>query len=55
MNDMQMKMWGVLRELSSEEVARLFTDYHGMCLLDCGFREFLRDEGIMDEIEEDKR
>lgn len=50
---MRDEMWDALCELSGEEVARLFTDYHGMCLLDYGFREFLGDEGIMDEMEDD--
>ena len=53
MNDMQMEMWDALCELSGEEVARLFTDYHGNQLLDDGFRAFLGEEGVMQEVEED--
>ena len=34
MNDTQMEMWDALCELPGEEVARLFTDYHGNQLLD---------------------
>lgn len=37
MNDMQMEMWDALCELSGEEVARLFTCYHGTCLLSEGW------------------
>ena len=53
MNDMQMEMWDALCELSGEEVARLFTDYHGTCLLSEEFRTFLGEEGVMPEVEED--
>lgn len=53
MNDMQMEMWDALCELSGEEVARLFTDYHGTCLLSEEFRIFLGEEGVMPEVEED--
>lgn len=54
MNDMQMEIWDALCELSGEEVARLFTDYHGNQLLDDGFRAFLGEEGVMPEVEEDE-
>ena len=53
MNDTQLEMWDALCELSGEEVARLFTDYHGTCLLSDGFRAFLGDEGVMPEIDDD--
>lgn len=53
MNDMQMEMWDALCELSGEEVARLFTDYHGTCLLSEGFRTFLGEEGAMPEVEDE--
>ena len=53
MNDMQMEMWDALCELPGEEVARLFTDYHGNQLLDDGFRAFLGEEGVMPEVEDD--
>ena len=54
MNDMQLEMWDALCELSGEEVARLFTDYHGTCLLSEGFRTFLGEEGAMPEVEDDE-
>lgn len=54
MNDMQMEMWDALCELSGEEVARLFTDYHGTCLLSEGFRTFLGEEGVMPEVEDEE-
>lgn len=53
MNDMQMEMWDALCELSGEEVARLFIDYHGTCLLSDGFRAFLGDEGVMPEVDDE--
>lgn len=53
MNDTQMEMWDALCELSGEEVARLFIDYHGTCLLSDGFRAFLGDEGVMPEDDDD--
>ena len=31
--------------LSGEEVLQLFTNYHGLQLLDDGFMEFIADEG----------
>lgn len=52
MDEKQELMWDALCELDGETVARLFTDYHGTCLLDDGFREFLQDEGILEEDEE---
>ena len=54
MNDTQMEMWDALCELSGEEVARLFTDYHGNQLLDDGFRTFLGEEGVMPEVEDEE-
>ena len=54
MNDMQMEMWDDLCELPGAEVARLFTDYHGTCLLSEEFRTFLGEEGVMPEVEEDE-
>ena len=54
MNDMQMEMWDALCKLSGEEVARLFTDYHGTCLLSEEFRTFLGEDGVMPEVEEDE-
>ena len=54
MNDMQMEMWDALCELSGEEVARMFTDYHGNQLLDEGFRTYLGEEGVMPEVEDEE-
>lgn len=54
MNDMQMEMWDALCELSGEEVARMFTDYHGNQLLDDGFRTYLGEEGVMPEVEDEE-
>lgn len=48
MDAIQEKMWDALVELDAELVARAFTDYHGNCLLDRGFYEFLCDEGYME-------
>lgn len=45
----QMKIWDVLCELSGEQVANLLTDWHGMCLLDEGFYNFMIEEGFLDE------
>lgn len=42
MSEKQEKTWGVLCELDGETVVRLFLGYHGMRLLDEGFREYLR-------------
>jgi hypothetical protein len=52
MSEKQEQMWDILCELDGETVARLFTDYHGNQLLDDGFREFLQDEGYMEEDDE---
>lgn len=54
MNEMQQEMYNSLCKLSGEEVARLFLDWLGLQVMDAGFREFLGNEGVMDEyIEED--
>ena len=50
MTALQEEMWDTLCELSGEEVLRLLTDWHGLQLLDEGFREHLADEGVMDSI-----
>ena len=49
MDNKQDVMWDVLLDLSSEEVLRAFTNYHGLQLLDDGFYEFLQDEGFIEE------
>jgi hypothetical protein len=43
----QREMWEELSKLSGEQVLNLFTDYHGLQLLDYGFKEFLEDEGVL--------
>lgn len=52
MDEIQIKIWDALCELSGEEVARLFTNYYGNQLLTEDFKEFLEDEGVMYEEEE---
>lgn len=54
MSEEQEKMWDALSELSSEDVIRAFTNYHGMQLLDDGFYEFMQDEGYLPEDEEEE-
>lgn len=43
----QKEIYNKLCELSGEEVLNLITDYHGLQLLDKGFKEFLEDEGVL--------
>ena len=47
MTDTQEKIWGVLCEMSGEDVARVFTNYYGNQLLSDDFHKFLVDEGYM--------
>ena len=49
MTEKQEMMWDILVELDGETVAQLFTDYHGLQLLDDGFYEHLVEEGYIDE------
>ena len=42
----------VLCELTGEQVYNLFTGWHGLQLLDEGFYQYLVDEGIIPEGEE---
>lgn len=49
MDNKQKAIWGHLCEMSGEDVARVFTDYHGNQLLDDGFYEFMVDEGYIDD------
>lgn len=53
MNQMQEEMWDALCELSGEEVLRLLTHWKGLQILDEEFREYLGEEGIMPEVEEE--
>ena len=45
MTRQQIQIWDILCEMSGEEVARAFTNYHGNRLLSSDFAEFLVDEG----------
>lgn len=49
----QAEIWYALCELDGETVARLFTNYYGNQLLDEDFHEFLIEEGVMMEEEEE--
>ena len=53
MNKNQEQIWDTLCELDGETVARLFLDYHGMQILDEGFREHLQDEGVLEPDEDE--
>ena len=52
MNDMQQEMFNALCKLSGEKVAQLFLDWLGLQVMDRDFREFLGNEGVMDELED---
>lgn len=47
LSDIQKMIWEILCQLDGSEVLSLLTDYHGTQLLDEGFYEFLKDEGVM--------
>ena len=47
----QMEVYNALAELDGEKVISLLTDYLGMQVIDEGFKQFLVDEGVMDEDE----
>lgn len=47
MSETQTEIYNKLCELSGEEVINLITDYHGLQLLDKGFKEHLEDEGVL--------
>lgn len=53
MNELQQRVWEALCELDGETVANLFTDYHGMQLIDKGFEEYLIRVGFVEESEEE--
>ena len=42
----------ILSELTGEQVCRLFTQYHGLQLLDDGFMQHLIDEGFTEDEDE---
>jgi hypothetical protein len=54
MSEKQEKMYDVLIEMSSEEVIQLFTDYHGLQLLDDGFYDHMASEGIFEDDYDDE-
>ena len=47
----QMEVYNALASLDGEKVISLLTDYLGMQIIDEAFRQFLVDEGVMDEDE----
>lgn len=49
MDRIQNCVWNKLCEMSGEDVARAFTDYHGNQLMDEDFYHYLVDEGYMDD------
>lgn len=53
MDERRARMWDVLSDLDGETVARLFTDWHGLQLLDEGLYWHLVDEGYIEEPEEE--
>lgn len=52
MSNVQEELWDALSEMTGEEVLRHLTNYHGLQLLDDGFREHLVDEGVIPENED---
>ena len=50
MNDMQVEVWDFLCTLSGEDVARIFIDWNGWQIVDDDFREYLGNEGYMEEV-----
>lgn len=49
MNRIQHHIWDKLCEMSGEDVARAFTDYHGNQLMDEGFYRHLVNEGMIED------
>lgn len=49
MNELQGRIWDVLCNMSGEDVARAFTNFHGNQLLTREFAEYMIDEGYCDE------
>jgi hypothetical protein len=48
------KIESALCELTGEQVYILFTQYHGLQLLDNGFYQHLVEEGVIEEEEEEE-
>jgi hypothetical protein len=55
MTERQEEIWDILVSLDSETLLNAITDYHGMKILDEGFAEFLVDEGIMEQADDDEK
>lgn len=53
MNNVFMKIWNALVKCDGETVARVVTNYFGNAKFDQDFYDFLVDEGIADEYEEE--
>lgn len=45
----QYDLYAELEKLTGEQVVRIFTDYHGMQLIDDGFKESLVNDGYIQE------
>ncbi len=54
MNEKQTKMYNALTNLGTTEAVDIILSYHGLQLLDDEFYEYLQEEGILDEDEEEK-
>jgi len=54
MDNTQRYIWDILCSLSGEEVAKLFTGYHGLQLINVGFYNYLVEEGYIEEQDEDE-
>ena len=49
----QMEVYNALAELDGKTVIALVTDYLGMQIIDEDFKQFLVNEGVMDEDEDE--
>jgi hypothetical protein len=54
MTEQQEQMWDVLVALDGETLLQAITDYHGLQILDDGFAEFLVDDGLMEQPDEEE-
>jgi hypothetical protein len=54
MTGIQEQVWDALVSLDSATLLQAITDYHGMQLLDDGFMEFLVDENLMVQPDDDE-
>jgi len=51
-DDYKHEAYDMLCGMPVGQVLELLTNYHGMQLFDCGFMEFLNDEGIIELVDE---